>query len=669
MEKKETGYPHIDKPWMKWYPEDVRIKYDTIEYPDVNLTQYLKDVNKNNMNAIAERYYGKETTYEEMFYNTDVMSKVLSQIGVKKGDKILTLTPNIPEGEKVWLGAAQIGAIADYIDPRPDNMADLRASALKVLELIKFENPQYIVAFDACFPAMIKPIENELKEMGITDVILLSATDSMDKNGKLEYMLDVINYDRIAKGKDFSYDKSLAMLKDYKTILEKVKAQKKMAEVIEGAVKTSPLNIYKYSDLARECKNSSLEIVNDPDLINYIGHTSGTSGSRPKPISHTNKGAISSLIQLQDAGVGPTKGNSSLHMLPFFAPFGAYNNGVQVYANGGTHIHVPEFVMSEFGYLLPRHKPNTIMGPPSFYQSFLTTKYLENEDMSYLKEIIYGGDSMSAKDEELINKFLKDHNSPAVVTKGHGLSETQGCAAYANHEYNVPDSIGIPLPGTIYAMIDPENDEEVVPVKFEEGKDELVAELFISGPHVTPGTLDDKTIIPHYNLEGLDGIRTRDLISMDRDGICKVLERKDRSFARIDGFKIQPYVIESEILNNSDIKQVKVVEYFDEKIKGKMPICHVVLTDEAKEKDEIDIVRGIVNGIMTNPNMVSRQIPTKFKFREEMPLNKGNKVDFKALEAEELSGDEINVDIDETNVSIGGINIYRNSDIKTRTRK
>ena len=155
----KTGYPHIDRPWMKYYEKNESNLY----LPKLNLSDYLKEYNKNRGSKISQTYYGKEITYDELFYNSDLAAKILSEVGVKKGDRILNMNPNIPETAYIWLGASQLGAVTDYIDPRPDSM-DLVANGKKVLEIIKAEKINHIVALDKCYLAMLQPIEDELKD-------------------------------------------------------------------------------------------------------------------------------------------------------------------------------------------------------------------------------------------------------------------------------------------------------------------------------------------------------------------------------------------------------------------------------------------------------------------------------------------------------------------------
>ena len=122
----KTGYPHIDKPWLQFYDKEVI----SVPEPKTNLTEYLKMKNQGRGNLIASSYYGKEISFNELFTKADVAARVLNELGVKKGEVIMNLVPNIPASGEIWLGATQIGAISDFIDPRPDTM-DINANAKK----------------------------------------------------------------------------------------------------------------------------------------------------------------------------------------------------------------------------------------------------------------------------------------------------------------------------------------------------------------------------------------------------------------------------------------------------------------------------------------------------------------------------------------------------------
>ncbi len=655
-EKKLTGYPHIDRPWMKYYDKK---NLDFEKFPG-NPVDYLKAKNITRKNNTAESYYGISFSYDQILFD-DTATKVLKSLDVKKGDIILNLVPNIPEAGQLWRAATNLGATSDFIDPRPDS-SNLKANAQKLLEIVKFEKPKYIVALDMCYLGMLKPIEDELKEFGVDTVIVLSASDSMNLSAKINYLKDVINYNAL-KNIRTANDSNIKKLKWYQALKTKLESMKKAQSALDMGIKTSTLKVYKYSDLVNNVRYAmDYDIEKDENLMTYIGHTSGTSGLRPKPIPVTNKNIISKLQQFERAGMNFEVGDKVLRILPLFAPFGAFDNYMINLSSGAISVDVPEFDLSEIGYLLKKYQPNIIVATPSWLASLPKCKYLEKMDLSFIKKMTYGGDSMAASDEESLNKWLRDHGSNAIIRKGYGMSEFIGCGAHAKDAYNKYGTIGIPLPGTTFGIVDPNIEDRLVPLKFEDGMDRLEGELIVSGDTVTQGILHGNVIVPHFDLDGKSYIRTRDLTQMDRDGLFYHLERKDRSFVRFDGFKYKPHEIEPVLQSHPDVEYARVVEYYDDRYKGLMPICHLVLNKQYDNEDDyIKLVDELVNKyIIGNPNMSSRQIPTKFKIRESMPLTKNSKINFNALKKEEIDGNEINVDIEESNLTVGNIKIYKN---------
>ncbi len=664
MSKKETiltGYPHVDKPWMQFHDEQLAKLVD----PKMNITEYLKSQTVGFEKEIATTYYGNEENYEKFWNKVDNASCVLTELGIKDHDRIMSLVPNIPEAGHLFLGAAQIGAVSDYIDPRPDTM-DVSANAKKVLELIDFEKSNHVVALEQCYLGMLRPIENELKDRGINRIITVSASDSMNLFSKISYLLDVIKYNKFKNERD--RDTAIRKLKWYQAILEKTKMMKEIDGLYDDAVSKSSLEVVKYSDLLKEIRYSRFSNYYEQDQTIYIAHTSGTSGARPKPITLTNENLICSTEQLYKIDRFYEPGDKILHILPYFSPLGTANNYILNIASGATNIEVPEFEINEIGYLIKKYKPNVFLATPSWLLSLMKCKYLNNMNLSFIKRIVYGGDSMTGDDEKKLNKWLKDQGCNVVVEKGHGMSEYCGCGSYSYSNYNRYDSIGVPLPNTIYGIVNPDIEDYLVPIKFEDGNDFVEGELVVSSDAVTNGVLDDNVIVKHYELDGKSYIRTRDIVKMDRDGLFYFKYRKDRSFTRFDGYKIKPYEIENVVEQSALVKYCRIVPYFDEAMRGLMPKAHVVLEDGVDNADLKSITEQIINEqFVNNPNMSSRQIPTKIKYRDSLPLTKNSKVNFNALKDEGLDGEEVSVVIQETNLAVGNIEIILpNSKVKRR---
>lgn len=637
MENLKTGYPSKDQMWNQYYDE----AFLKEEYPQMHIYDYLKKLNKGREDLTAISYFGKEVSFNQFYDNVDAASKALRGLGVDYQDRIMYLMPNIPETAYLLYGTTQIGAVCDYVDPRPDSV-DLKVSAKKILSLFQEEKAKYLIALDQCYLGMLKPIENELRELGVENIVVVSASDSMNLKSKLNYLGETVSFNGI---------------KNLKIQLEKMK---RISALMEEAKKTSKINIIPYFQLVKDCNFTCINpIAYQQDLLNLIVHTSGTSSPMPKPIPLTNDNLNAYVHQTMGANMTMAPGDRALQVLPYFAAYGVVDVVHAGLCHGNNLLQIPEFTPANFGKLILKYKPQTIIGAPTWFLAMMKDSSLKNADLSFIKMITYGGDSMDVEDEINFNKFLEEHNCTAKITKGHGMSETCGCASYAISTYNEPGSIGIPMPNTIYAIIDPETKKMI---KFEDGKDYIEGELLISSRAVTSGKLDDKVIVPHVEYDGVDYIYTRDIVRMYKNGLMKFLTRSDRSFTRYDGFKIKPYEIEKIIKDYEGIKYCVVTPYQDEEKMGLMPMAHIVLDDdkELTEEERISIVKDIIQKqFVNNSNVSTRQIPTRFKFRTELPVSKNSKIDFNAIIKEEVSGDEVVVEMEETNISVGDINIYQ----------
>lgn len=632
-EKKLTGYPSIDKPWLKYYDSEFLKK----PIPEMNIYSYLKTMTAGYRELAALSYYGKEISYQELFRHIAEAAKVLTSIGVKAGDRVMYLMPNIPETAYFLYGGARIGAVSDYVDPRPDSV-DFSISAKKILDMFREEKAKFLVSLDQCYLAMLKPIEQELKELGVEQIIIVNASDSMDKKAKINYLQEK------------------AQFNGFSALLKSIVKTKRIAKMVSAARKHSTLKLLDYSDLVKMTKNVELpEVEYTKGQLAVIVHTSGTSSAKPKPIPLTHDNFNFYAHQTIGANMPMAVGDRALHMLPYFAAFGIVDVTHAGLCHANNLIQIPEFASSNFGKLIKKYKPQTIIGAPSWFLALSKDDTLQNVDLSFLTMATYGGDSMDIEDEIRINEFLKKRNSRCVLTKGHGMSETCGCASYATNEYNISASVGAPMPLTIYAVIDPETKELL---KFDDTQEYLEGELVISSGAVTPGILDGKVIVPHKEYYGESYIFTRDIARMDRNGVMTFLSRSDRSITRFDGYKIKPYEVENIIKGYADIKYCIISPVYDEKKFGNVAIADIVLQNNIvpSREEQIKIVEKLIQmQFINNPDVSARQIPAWFRFRENLPLTVNSKVNYNTLSKESLSGNEIAVQIEETNISVDKI--------------
>lgn len=632
---KTKGYPSIDRPWLKYYDE----KLFDYNFPHMNIYDYMKELTYDNRDEVAITYYGKEITYNELYLNVERVSRFLIMLGVKEQARIVYLMPNIPETAYFFYATAKIGAIADFVDPRPDSV-DSNVSARKMLSIIREEKADFVVSLDQCYLAMLKPIEYSLKEFGIGKIVLVSAETSMDKRCKINFLQEK------------------AYLGGYRELKRTIRKQRWLNKAIKTAVASSCLEIIDYEAQINRCENVVIPNVKySEEWLVAIVHSSGTTGTKPKPIPLTHENLNAYIHNTWPARM-PTKArDKALHMLPYFAAYGLVNVVHSGFCHLNNMVQIPEFRPEDIGKLVVKHKPQTIIGTPAWFSSFMYDDALKNADLSFLTMVTYGGDSMDEIDEERVNQFLATHGCKNVLTKGHGMSECCGCATFAANEYNELGTVGIPLPYTIYAIVNPETREMI---RFEEGDEFIEGELILASKTISPGILDEKEIISFAEYGEEKYILTRDIARMDRNGIITFLARSDRMFTRYDGFKYKPYEVEDVVKQKKGVRNCIIAPYEEKSKHGLMPIANLVVDlsfDSRKER--VKFVEELIEELfIKNPDVSTRQIPAKIRFVDKMPLTANGKVDFKKISEYELDGSEINVFFEENSLSAGEILIY-----------
>lgn len=548
--------------------------------------------------------------YYEVNDRSIEFAKALTGLGIKNRDRVGTLMPNIPEAAYIQKGLWRIGGIVDHIDPRTNPQI--------ILEFAKKEKLRSFVVVDVLYDYTIKPIEKELREMGVQDIIIIPSVNSIHP------LL-----------------KSMVNLKDFLQRKQKVSS--------------NILNIYYWEELI---KNSRYQILSHkefvPNEVSTIVHSSGTSSAMPKAIPLTNENINSIVIKHQLTNLPLNPGKRFLHILPYFAAYGCVNSAHLAMNLGMELIEVPEFSFEDFGPLLLKYKPNIVLGVPNWWKILVRDPRMQNADLSFLEIAVAGGDSINQKDEEEINDFLVKHNAKCLLTKGHGMSEIAGCGTFTFDGYNNIAGLGTSFPTDRYILLD--SSGKII----SNSGEQIKGEAYIYSPSATGGIIDGESIVGIKYIAGYPFIQTKDTIILNSDNTLEFSERIDRTFTRFDGYKVRPYNIEKTIEKSQKVQECMVVEYEDDELYGKMPIAHIVLNEELSEDEKYELVRNIIDSYMTNSvDFTTRDIPKKWRFRENIPQTKMFKKDYKKLISEGLTGEEFTVTIKESNLKVESIVITK----------
>ena len=554
-------------PWTKYYKkEDRKIKIE-----DISIYQMLVKNNGSRDKNVAINYYGTLITYKELFYKINQAANAFRSQGIRRGDIVTICMPNTPEALIAFYAINKIGAVANMIHPLSGEQ--------EIKNYLISTHSVMLIMIDICY----EKVKNVIKETDVYKTIVTSASDSMG------FLLT------------FGYQ----VTQGYK-----IKKPKRSEEYVY------------WKDFIRKGLNyrDTVEITVGKDTPAVILHSGGTTGN-PKGIvlSNGNFNALSTQAKIVFSEVGPK--DKVLAIMPIFHGFGL---GVSINAPlalGCEVILVPQFNAKKFDKLLEKYKPNILFGVPTLFEALINTNN-EHLNLSMVKYVISGGDSLSPALERRINVFLANHKARIQISQGYGMTESLAAVAVAFGKANKPGSIGIPLPSNYIKIVKPRTQDEVP-----YGED---GEICISGPTVMLGYLDNEketNEMLQIHKDGLIWLHTGDMGTMDEDGVIFYRQRIKRMIIS-SGYNIYPAHVEQVIEEHPAVLKCTVVG-IPHPYKIEVPKAYIVLKNGYKPLSVRKSIRE-----HCKKNLAAYAIPYEFEYRKSLPKTLIGKVDFKKLQEE-----------------------------------
>ena len=314
-----------------------------------------------------------------------------------------------------------------------------------------------------------------------------------------------------------------------------------------------------------------------------------------------------------------------LSAMPIFHGFGL---GVCIHtmlSQGGRCILVPRFTPKSYAKDLVKNRCNFIAGVPTLYEALLRLPGMEKADLSCLKGVFSGGDSLSIELKKKLDKFLYDHKAVIQVREGYGTTETVTACCLTPSHMAKEGSIGLPFPDTYIKIVEPDTDKELP--YGEEG------EILLAGPTVMKEYMDHpeetaRTLRTHA--DGLTWVYTGDLGKMDEQGFVYFKGRAKRMIVT-SGYNVYPAQIEN-ILDSHELVQMSCVIGVPDPYKMQKVKAFVKLVPEAQANEE---TKQILLDFCRN-NIAKYAMPYDISFKEDMPKTLVGKVAYRVLEEEEL---------------------------------
>lgn len=353
--------------WYRYYGDIPH----SLDYPDISMYRMVENSKNQYGNYIAYDFQGRKVSYTAFAEEIDICAKALLANGVKKGEIVTICLPNIPQAVVMFYAVNKIGAVASMVHP---------LSA-----------------------------ENEIK-------FYLDETKS-----KLAITLSQFCH-------------------KFETIIQTTSLQTLVVTKIEEALPTVKGFLYKFvggepkvteNETVIAWKNFLAQAANIEEDIQEDGKgeeaavilfSGGTTGV-PKGILLTNLNFNALAMQTAAACGCLQAGDVMLSVMPVFHGFGLGVGIHTILAFGCQCVLIPQVKVEEFAGYFKKYHPNYMAGVPTLFEAMMRNKDMNRVDMSYLKGLFSGGDSLSVELKKKVDAFLKEHGATIQVREGYGTTE------------------------------------------------------------------------------------------------------------------------------------------------------------------------------------------------------------------------------------------------------
>ena len=468
---------------------------------------------------------GATLTYRQLLDQVDRFAAALAALGVKQGDRVALMLPNLPQFVISFYGALKLGAI------------------------VVNTNPTYTA----------REIEHQFSDAGAETVVLLSAFYSKLKEVQARTQ---VKRAIIADVPDYVPAPFNALVK------RKLHAEGLMVDVPEGS------GVYAFRKLLDAHPETPPKVSVSPDDTAFFQYTGGTTGvPKAAMLSHFN--LVANTVQVRRWMVTLDDGKERvMGAIPFFHVYGMTVAMSLAMYIGAQLIVVPnprpiDGVMKA----IDKERATVFPGVPTMYIGIINHPDVGKYDLKSVKACISGAAPLPMDVQTRFGEITGGR-----LVEGYGLTEAAP-VSHCNPIYGQrkAGSIGLPFPDVEAKIMDYER-----LVEKPQGED---GELWLRGPQVMQGYWGRPDETAKTITE--DGwLRTGDIARMDSDGYFYIVDRlKDIIIA--SGFNIVPREVEEVLFEHPKVQEA-VVAGVPDAYRGETVKAYVVLRPgEAATADEL----------------------------------------------------------------------------------
>jgi long-chain acyl-CoA synthetase len=486
----------MQSPWIQKYDPGVP---PSCSYPDWTVTDLLRRSAERFPDRPAILFYGARLTYRQLDDLTSRFAQALRRLGVRPGDRVGLMLPNVPQMLIAYYGAFKAGAIVMPTNP-------LYVSRELETQLAD-SGAETLVALDLFYPR-IEPImaQSPLKRLILTSVC--------------DYLPPV------------------------KRLLYPIKARLNGRWI--SVRKTPPL--YDFVDLLKDANGHAEPDLtihtpspSDVALLQYTGGTTGT----PKGVMLTHRNVVVNASQCH-AWVPDFKEGQEvfLGVIPFFHVYGLSTCQHLAIMTGSALVLLPRFEVVEVLQAIHDQHITVFSGIPVMFMKISEHPKVRRYDLSSLRVCLSGASPLHA---EVRDRF--ELLTGVKISEGYGLTEA-GPVTHCNPVYGdrPHGSIGLPFPDTEVRIVDPVTGESVLPGE--------PGELTVRGPQIMRGYWNKDEDTRAILRDGW--LYTGDMVRHDESGFFYLVDRK-KDMIKSRGENVYPREVEEVLFRHPAVQDVVVV--------------------------------------------------------------------------------------------------------------
>ena len=558
---------NISTPWLESYGG---VPFN-LDYPETSMAETVLATAEREKDFTALSFMGRKISYTLMAQEIERTAKAFHALGVRAGDRVLVCLPNVPQAIYCLYGLNLIGAIASMLHPL--------SAVGEIVFYLNEASCDIAVTLDQFYAKFL----DVKKQRPISRLIIARVSE------ELPFPLNVG---------------------------QKLLTERKFPKIDPegGAVLT-----WKEFIKGGESVSEDVKARKDPMTEAVVLFSGGTTGvTKGIMLSDLNFNALA----LQTEAMAHERVNHAkmLAAMPVFHGFGL---GVCIHTMmvaGGTSILVPRFNVKSYANLIKKNRPNFIAGVPTLFEAITRNTYLDGADLSCLRGVFSGGDSLTIELKKKFDKFLADHDAGIRVREGYGTTECVTACCLTPYNKEKEGSIGIPYPDTYFKICKVGSNEEVP--YGEEG------EICLTGPSMMLGYINHEeenasTLRRHE--DGHVWLHTGDLGVMDSEGFVYFRQRIKRMIVT-RGYNVYPSQIENILEGHPAVQRSCVIGVPDE-LKMQRVKAFVVLKDGRKDSPELR--ESILEHCRAH--IAKYAMPSELEVRDSLPTTLVGKVAYTKL--------------------------------------